>query len=173
MGECSLRVRIEQFAGSDEMAGDGVRGGLVQGEQLGPDLRRELFGHHGRRYCGPTGLPGCGLGADGAPGRRSITLRSADLRSAGLRSTGLGPAGLGSTALGSTGLGSTGLGTPRPLRPGTAHRRPVTVIFSVVVFSVVSHRGKDTGTVNALTIRINRIDQMGKINCNSISALDK
>jgi hypothetical protein len=42
--ECGLRIGVEQFTSGDEVAGDGIRGGLVQGEQLGPDLRCELFG---------------------------------------------------------------------------------------------------------------------------------
>ena len=56
MCECGLRVRVEQFTGGDEVTGDGVGGGLVQGEQLGPNLRCELFGLHGRRDGGPTRL---------------------------------------------------------------------------------------------------------------------
>jgi hypothetical protein len=35
VGQCSLRVLVEQFAGRDEVASHGVSGGFVEGEKLG------------------------------------------------------------------------------------------------------------------------------------------
>jgi hypothetical protein len=115
------------------VAGDGVRGGLVQGEQLGPDLRCELFGLHTRRDGRATGLPWPGIAIGGTPRL---------LWSARLRSARLGPARLGPTRLGRPGpyarrtIGAASFGTAslRTARaPGT------------VAFSVVSHRRKGYG----------------------------
>jgi hypothetical protein len=110
------------------VAGNGVRGGLVEGEQLSPDLRCELFGLHRRRDSRATGLPGPGFAIGGAPRL---------LWSARLRSARLGPARPGGPrpyarrTIGSASFGTASLRTARA--PAT------------VAFSVVSHRRKGYG----------------------------
>jgi len=56
VSQCGLWILVEEFTGCDEVPGDRVSGGLVEGEQLRPYFGGELFGLDVGGNCRTTGL---------------------------------------------------------------------------------------------------------------------